>query len=436
MPLLSLRTGKLCIATLFVFACNTGCISHNDDLVRIQNEIRTAGEPLTFEDLNAFSALPEGAENAAQIYQQAFDAWVKDEALENRMLTTGWHYVTDVPGLGEPLSGDLLTAARDYTNLNRRTIDLLVKASQQPHFRIPVDYTRAEPTDVVVLAWLANLKRSTRLITEQAYVYIAEHQAERAADMVLTIFRFADHTQQTPEILCLLYGNGFDANAYELLDELRAITPLSSQSLGRLTSAIHADSEPEGFTRAMLAERVLINEILSGNTQVFSDYIKLPSVPDPNKTRHHANALTAATKFIDDNSRMNTPAYTLSKERTSIDPDPYDWSEDDLMFLNYNALQQARAKRRATLTALAADRYRLDHNTFPTALGQLTPDYLDAIPEDPFNPGHLLKLTTAPHGITIYSIGPDQADDGGLKDLDIVSRSFTTPGIKQPVPQP
>ncbi|MEQ9454478.1 MAG: hypothetical protein RLN76_07785 [Phycisphaeraceae bacterium] len=88
---------------------------------------------------------------------------------------------------------------------------------------------------------------------------------------------------------------------------------------------------------------------------------------------------------------------------------------------------------------------------------QLTPDNLEAIPEDPFNPGHPLNLLSTPYGIAIYSCGPDLDDDLARSeelpdpdfdpdtyefkpvephDRDITASSFTTPGIKQPLPQP
>jgi hypothetical protein len=60
---------------------------------------------------------------------------------------------------------------------------------------------------------------------------------------------------------------------------------------------------------------------------------------------------------------------------------------------------------------LAAERYRLAHGDWPTSLGDLVPDYLDAPPEDPFGPGLILKRDA--DGLIVYSVGGDGEDDGG-----------------------
>jgi hypothetical protein len=67
---------------------------------------------------------------------------------------------------------------------------------------------------------------------------------------------------------------------------------------------------------------------------------------------------------------------------------------------------------RTTVAALAAERFRLDHGSWPESLDQLVPKYLAAVPNDPFIPGPL-KLKKLPDGLFIYSVGFDCRDDGG-----------------------
>lgn len=82
-------------------------------------------------------------------------------------------------------------------------------------------------------------------------------------------------------------------------------------------------------------------------------------------------------------------------------------------------LPEARvaAEERATITALAVERWRLHHHDqLPDSLGQLVPQYLSAIPIDPFNsrPLHYRKRSG---GFIVYSVGPDFTDDGGKRQL-------------------
>ena len=75
-------------------------------------------------------------------------------------------------------------------------------------------------------------------------------------------------------------------------------------------------------------------------------------------------------------------------------------------FLNH------RASCRATAAALAAERYRLDHGTWPTSWEQLIPKYLTTVPIDPFTSKPLF-LKALSDGLVIYSVGSNGIDDGG-----------------------
>ena len=85
------------------------------------------------------------------------------------------------------------------------------------------------------------------------------------------------------------------------------------------------------------------------------------------------------------------------------------------------------ARFRLLRTELALRAYRLDHRRPATALADLVPDYLPAVPDDPFDPGrplgyhaagpfsYVLPSGRVPAGSRAfaYSIGPDCASQGG-----------------------
>jgi hypothetical protein len=82
------------------------------------------------------------------------------------------------------------------------------------------------------------------------------------------------------------------------------------------------------------------------------------------------------------------------------------------------------AFRDAILTALAAERHRLRTGTYPTMVSQLVPDFLSTVPADPFD-GQPLRLFAIEDTLTIYSVGKDGKDNGGIQstsagDPDIV----------------
>ena len=72
---------------------------------------------------------------------------------------------------------------------------------------------------------------------------------------------------------------------------------------------------------------------------------------------------------------------------------------------------------RATRSALAVERYRLAKSSLPEVLDELVPEYIEAIPEDPFD-GKPLRYKKLDKGYVVYSIGPDGKDDGGAEEQD------------------
>ncbi len=92
---------------------------------------------------------------------------------------------------------------------------------------------------------------------------------------------------------------------------------------------------------------------------------------------------------------------------------------------------------RAMRVRLALHRWRADHpDQWPATLDELVPDYLDAVPSDPWN-GKPLMWDAAT--LTIYAVGADWAGD--LPKFDPARRSWfaednDSPGIRLKLPPP
>ena len=69
---------------------------------------------------------------------------------------------------------------------------------------------------------------------------------------------------------------------------------------------------------------------------------------------------------------------------------------------------------RAAQAALAVERYRLATSfALPDSLRQLTPKYLAAVPEDPYDGKPLRYKKLSPKGYVVYCVGRNRQDDGG-----------------------
>jgi hypothetical protein len=87
------------------------------------------------------------------------------------------------------------------------------------------------------------------------------------------------------------------------------------------------------------------------------------------------------------------------------------------------------AVMRTTIAALAAERYRRAHGDWPNKLSDLVGDSLDAVLLDPYD-GEPLRCRRRIDGLTIYSIGPDGVDDGGVIDDENRFRTGSDIGIR------
>jgi hypothetical protein len=83
------------------------------------------------------------------------------------------------------------------------------------------------------------------------------------------------------------------------------------------------------------------------------------------------------------------------------------------------------ANIRLAATAFAVERFRLAKGRLPDALSELAPQFLDAIPSDPFD-GEPLRYRPLARGYIIYSVDADGHDDGGREPPEVRKSADTT----------
>jgi hypothetical protein len=82
---------------------------------------------------------------------------------------------------------------------------------------------------------------------------------------------------------------------------------------------------------------------------------------------------------------------------------------------------QARTYAAVARTAVAVEKWRLEHGRWPDSLQQTVGDTLDAVPQDPYGDGTLVYRKTDT-GCIVYSIGPDDKDQGGLSEAEAMPK--------------
>jgi hypothetical protein len=88
-----------------------------------------------------------------------------------------------------------------------------------------------------------------------------------------------------------------------------------------------------------------------------------------------------------------------------------------------------QALLRCAIVVLAVERYRIAHGRWPDSLSVLVPEYLEKIHLDPYD-AKPLRYRRLVDGVIIYSVGPDEKDDGGKLDRQNPSKLGTDIGFQ------
>lgn len=101
------------------------------------------------------------------------------------------------------------------------------------------------------------------------------------------------------------------------------------------------------------------------------------------------------------------------------------------------AFHRGTAEARCAVVALACERFRLKHGRWPESLTELCPEFLAAVPLDPFD-GEPLRCRRLPDGLVIHSVGrnpPNVTARPGLPEgVDIGFRLWNLEARRQPPP--
>lgn len=84
--------------------------------------------------------------------------------------------------------------------------------------------------------------------------------------------------------------------------------------------------------------------------------------------------------------------------------------------ISYEMECDFRTRLNVARVALGVERFRLANGAFPQKLDEIVPDYIDSIPEDPWNPRHGLSSRVRENGdFVVYGFGRDGEDNGGTE---------------------
>jgi len=380
---------------------------------------------------------PPDQENAALLYEKAFvlmkrikddDArWKETYQAKSSKWYRDWSkrdYDAKDPEL------------RGYLKAQQATLAVLKRAAGKPGCYFERDYAR--PSLDIPLPELARLRESARLLAAEARCKAADGQVQAALENVAAIQSIARHVGAEPILISYLVSVAIDSVALDTLEGILTTTQPSAADL----AALPAD-ETTSFQRAM--RRSLVGEEAFGlsafsmlsfempteavyqevgirgegeklGARIFAPLWRVYMLPDDLAGyRYYMKELrdSASLGFQAARGRLQKLDEPRRVKRAGI------ISGLVLPAISRACLRStyAEAKHRLGRLALAVASYRAKAGQFPAKLESLAPDYIAEIPIDPYDEKPL-RLRSHPGGVTLYSLGESDSDDGGTTEFD------------------
>ena len=368
------------------------------------------GYPNTLAELNQWYREPPKGQNAAEFFQQGFDAM---------QITDADYSSDDLPLLGKgalPAPGSLFSpkakaAVTTLVQRNRSAREMYLKALTLDQSRYPIDLTHGFAT---LLPHLSKLQATAQLSELTAILAAENKQPKDAVDALLVSLAAAQSVRNEPGIVAQHIRVACNGILKDGLERVLSLTTLSAMDLTRLSESLgRAEVEASagtGFSRAYAGERVMGLAILN-----------LP----PDKMKETLNEIYGgriheesgdptgdlALKKLVKNLKPQAAFYEETFNRTILlqkPPFPERLQADEyfqrrvaeartndfgLCALLMEGHDKAKTSRETVglgllhlaQTAIALERFRAANSHYPGTLAELVPQFLPIVPVDPFN---------------------------------------------------
>lgn len=237
------------VVLLPILAGVTRRVGGGHGLQQEYDRIRAEGQPLTFEELDAWYERP--ADNAADLYLKAFNAHVEPLAGLESKLPWEKDGATLPPG-GQALPEETRLAIQEYVRQNSTSIALLREAVTHPHCRYPIDLRKGPACE---LEHLAKIRRAAHLLADQAVLLADAGNPDGSVESLVGVFALANSLENEPLLISHLVRFACAQIGIDALTWVVHRTPLNGAQSAKLSGALDSFSNEGAFWRAIVGER-------------------------------------------------------------------------------------------------------------------------------------------------------------------------------------
>ncbi len=361
------------------------------------------------------------ADNAALPYQQAFELMGS-----NRQGGEAWKEEWNV---SNPEFDAQDPKLREFLGQHTSTLALLRQGAAKPGCCFERDYGRPS-ISIFFASELHRLRAGARLLAADARCKAADGDLRGALENTSAMFSIAEHTASDPLVVMQLVAIAIDQIAIGTLEAVLASGTATAEDLAAANIHDHLSYRKQLEKAFRLEEAFwlsIVFQMMSGTGgPVPSGNEWLPfQTPGVLVPPYRVFLLKNDVATYRDNMRQLTvlagkPYYETKEEWEALEQKLGSRPQGILSKVTLSALTslaraiaRGEAQRGVARVGLAMCRYRAAKRAFPETLQELVPEFIPAVPRDPFD-GQPLRLKSTEQELVIYSIGPNGEDDGGV----------------------
>ncbi|MCZ6889074.1 MAG: hypothetical protein O7H39_11315, partial [Gammaproteobacteria bacterium] len=387
----------LALCTLALLAAITGAVQTpvNRRLQRRIAAIRAKGEPITIDDINALRpVIPNDQNMTLSLIELGENLQPSREPKD--LIEKLW-YDPRAP-TGEPLAAELLDAARRYLDEKAAELDGIHEALKLDQGCMNTVWPT--PAFTTMLPGLGHLHMVARVLATEQQVAEEDGDQESAALILFEMLHLDDALKHEPSILGTLMRMATRWLALDRIERTVNRRGLHAESIRRLEQCLLRMECNINLRKIMMVERAFFLDTMewirasranaaaiggrvAGLSSIWSSLPVIPALD----TLDTLEMFTDLVDCIDKPDVQSIECFRSIDSRISTVP----WYRI-MSFTLVPSFSRATdlwvrhvASTRALRTALACERYRLTTGDWPDNLSKLVPDFLSALPIDPFD---------------------------------------------------
>ncbi len=386
--------------------------------------IRDAGLPTSGAELSAYYPTVPENENAALVMIQAF-ALLRNypDSRSNEVARF------KISPRGQSLNAAQKQLLAGYVEMNSNALVKVREAVKFPKSRYPVDLT---PNADALLPHLPNLQKISAIVSFAIMLALQAQDGKQAADLILLQITLSHTLNTEPLLISQMDRAKIVSSASQLVELGLNTTTFDEETLLRFAKDFGQIDKNDRSAIGFIGDQAMLLPYFQANWSEIT-HIMWGSDLTLSLSTGIRGRFGWLTGLFDQDELFYLRTMQTAIDETKL-PFPAGLSSYDEIygaavqghqagyilgpgFLNgmRNALPreaEISAQIRLTITALAVERFRLAHGELPENLNELMPQFLSAVPVDPFD-GHPLRYHRLEKGYVIYSVGRDGHNNNG-----------------------